>query len=105
MKPEPLRVYDLPRALKSLRAIHAFIAKRHPENAAGFISKLLNAVDELSILPQRHTVYLLRRKPGQNVCRMPVGMYLVYYRLIDAQRLVEVLDIRHGMRRQPERFA
>jgi plasmid stabilization system protein ParE len=35
---------------------------------------------------------------------MPVPPFVIYYRVLEAERIVEVLTVRHGARRQPRRF-
>jgi plasmid stabilization system protein ParE len=87
-----------------LEQIHSYIAKDSPRNAANFISELLKAIDSLELFPHRYPVHAGRRQPSEAVRRMPVVPYLIYYRVNDNARAVDVVTIRHGKRRQPRRF-
>jgi plasmid stabilization system protein ParE len=47
----------------------------------------------------------MRGRPAAEIVRrMPVPPYLIYYRVDDARRVVEVITIRHGKRRPPKSF-
>jgi plasmid stabilization system protein ParE len=35
---------------------------------------------------------------------MPVPPFIIYHRVLESERIVEVLTVRHGARRQPRRF-
>ena len=90
-----------PRAQADLDAIYRYIAKDSPVNARKFIAKLRDELDKLQILPHRYRVYRRFRRIRKTLHRMPVRLYLVYYQVDDRRLLVNVISIRHGMRRQP----
>jgi toxin ParE1/3/4 len=99
--PERYHVIITPQALADLEDLHQFISKDSEQNAAGFVAKLIDAIDGLQALPQRYRVYTGRRKTSDPLRRMPVSPYLIYYRVREEQKAVDVITIRHGARRPP----
>ena len=103
--PARYRVILSPQTSADLADIHGHIAADSPQSAASVIAGLTDAVDSLQHLPKRHPVYPIRGRPAAEVVRrMPVPPYLIYYRVDDARRVVEVITIRHGKRRPPRSF-
>jgi plasmid stabilization system protein ParE len=102
--PDRYRVIITPRAGADLEKIHAQIAKDSPQNAGLVASAIIDAVDSLETFPHRHPVHEGRRKPSQTVRRMPVPPFLLYYKVDDADRVVHLVNVLHGKRRQPKRF-
>lgn len=102
--PEQYQVITTPRAHLDLDDIYNYIAKDSPQNAKKFVTALVEAVHSLQTMPKRYRVYQRGRRGKTTLRRMPIGMYLVYYWVDDGKRTVEVLTIRHGMRRQPRKF-
>src|SRR4051794_17288465 len=102
--PEAYLVITTPRAHFDLDDIYNYIAKHSPQHAKRFVSILVEAIHSLQSMPKRYRIYQRGRGGKTSLRRMPVGMYLVYYWVDDAKRSVEVLTIRHGMRRQPRKF-
>jgi plasmid stabilization system protein ParE len=98
------RVIITPRASSDIESIHRFIEQDSPQNAAGMIQKLIDAIDSLQILPHRYSIYSGARRPSTAVRKMVVYPYLLYYRVDDGRRQVDVVTIRHGKRRQPRSF-
>lgn len=99
--------YDVrivPRASNDLVAICAYIEQDSPKNAASVAQELLDAIDSLDILPHRYKVHEHRKDPSKTVRSMPVPPFIVYYRVVDNHRVVEVVAVLHGSRRQPRRF-
>jgi len=70
-----------PRASDDLVAIFEYIKADSPQNAAGVVQTLLDAIDSLAILPRRHKVHRLYRDPGRSVRAMTVAPFVVYYRV------------------------
>jgi len=89
-----------PQAQNDLQSIFDYIAKDSPNNAAGMIERLLGAIYELDHTPYRYAVPRRGRRRFQKYRCMPVGNYLVTYRIEKAGRIVRVLDIRHGARQR-----
>ena len=102
--PSRYRVILSPRATADLHSIHAYIAQDSPQNAASFLSELVEAIDSLDLLPSRYRVYSGSRRPAAAVRRMPVPPYLIYYRVDEARSVVDIVTVRHGKRRQPRGF-
>jgi len=98
------RVIISPAVTSELAEIYAYIERDSPQNASAMISALVDAIDSLEILPQRHPVYRGKRQPSEAVRRMPVPPYLIYYRVNEPHLAVDILRVRHGARRQPRRF-
>lgn len=101
MPPAPARylVRLTLRASEDLQEIFDYIAAHSPQNAAGFIGRLLDAIDGLDILPHRYPVSGSRHADSNDVRSMPVGNYLVLYSIDDFNRAVHILNVRHGARR------
>lgn len=99
--PDRYRISITPRACVDLETIFAYIEKDSPRNASGMISRLIDAIDSLDILPHRHVVCAGRLIPSETVRRMPVSPFLVYYRVDDEHLTVDILTVRHGRQRQP----
>src|SRR5688572_12855581 len=95
----PFRVILSPRAFADLEQILDYVAKDSPLNAARLIDRLQEEMKGLADLPYRYPVYQETRRKAP-VRRMATPPYLVYYRVIDAQRVVRILMVRHGARRQ-----
>jgi toxin ParE1/3/4 len=103
--PVRYQVIMTPRAELDLDDIYNFIAKDSPPNAEKFVSLLIGSIHDLHTMPNRYGIYQGRRRSKRAIRRMAIKLYLVYYRVDDARRSVEIITIRHGMRRQPRRFA
>ena len=102
--PDRYRIRLTKRALSGIEEIHHYIAANSPQNAALVVTELLEAIDRLELFPNRYPVYQGRRQPSQSVRRMPVPPFLVYYRVNDSIKAVDIISVRHGARRQPRRF-
>ena len=102
--PDRYRVRIMPRAADDMVGICAGIQRQSPQNASSVARRLLEAIDSLDILPHRYKVHEHRTEPGRTVHSMPVPPFIVYYRVVDRLRVVQVLSVRHGSRRQPRRF-
>lgn len=98
------RIIVRPEAASDLAQIFAFIDQHAPKNAPRVVGKLVAAIDALEILPRRHKVHTSSRDRNRVVRSMPVPPYIIYYRVMEPQKAVEVLTVRHGSRRQPRRF-
>ena len=99
--PDAYSVRITPRALADLERAFEWIGKDSPQNAASMITRLLDAIDGLNILPHRFDVPRTGRVRGRQVRSMPVRPYLVRYRIDEARKVVFVLRVRHGARRDP----
>jgi toxin ParE1/3/4 len=95
----------MPRATCDLEKIHVGISADSLLNADSMVQRILDAVDSLKYFPNRMVAISNHPRLRQAVRRLLVNPYLVYYRVIDRKKLVEILHVRHGARRQPKRFS
>jgi plasmid stabilization system protein ParE len=102
--PEQYVVHILPEASSDLIDIFDFIKQDSPQNADSMIRQLFEAIDSLDRFPHRSRVHLSAKTPSRIVHSMTVAPFLIYYRILEAERAVEVLTIRHGARKQPRKF-
>ncbi len=87
-----------------LDAVEHYIAQDSPVAAAKFVSNLIAEIRTLTYLPERHRIRIKSKLPAKCVRALIVNPYLIYYRVDDALRVVTVIMVRHGARRQPKRF-
>jgi plasmid stabilization system protein ParE len=68
------------------------------------VERILAAIETLKLAPNR-TIYKQKsRKLDRPVRSLAVSSYIVYFYMIDDERIVRILTIRHGARRKPSRF-
>ena len=92
------------RAVRDLEKIHDYIAHDSPANADGMIKRVLDSVELFEQFPHRTVVEQQSSKIRHPVRSLPVPPYVVYFRVIERQKVVRILHVRHGARRQPRRF-
>ena len=86
------------RALNDLAEIVGHIAQDDSEAASRFGNSLLDHVDLLTRFP--YMGYLIRKRPRvRKLVHTPI---LVYYRVDEDKRIIEVLHLRHGSRKPPK---
>ena len=85
------------RALKDLTGIIGHIAEEDGQAASSFGTALLDHVDLLGRFPKMGSV-VRKRSPVRKLVHSP---FVVYYRLKERRRIVEILHVRHGARRKP----
>jgi len=98
------RVIIMPRASRDLDQIHARIAKDAPLNADAMVKRILDAMEPLKTFPSRMVVIAQKGGLREPVRSVPVWPYIIYFRLVERRKLVEILHVRHGARRKPKRF-
>jgi plasmid stabilization system protein ParE len=102
--PPTYRVILSPEAAADLEAIHAYISQDSPDNAAKMVGRILDGIAKLEVFP-RHTVVERQSKKIKHPVRsLPVRPYIVYFRVLEEQKAVIILTVRHGARRRPRRF-
>lgn len=102
--PQRYRVLMMPEAAADLTGILDHIERDSAQNARAVIATLIDAIDSLTHFPHRYKVHRSVRDPNRVVRSMPVPPHVVYYRVIEQHHVVRVLTVRHGARRQPQRF-
>jgi len=100
----PYRVIITPRASVDLEAIYDYIARESAQDAAAMVTRILDALEPLKQFPHRTVVERQSRKLRHPVRSLPVPPYIVYFRVLDDQRVIRVLHVRHGARRRPRTF-
>jgi plasmid stabilization system protein ParE len=85
------------KSLKDLDEILGDIAEEDAESASRFRTSLLDHVDLLSRFPRLGGV-IRKRSRVRKLLHSPL---LVYYRIDEKKRLIEILHVRHGAREYP----
>jgi plasmid stabilization system protein ParE len=94
--PPPFRIILSPEASSDLTAIHDWIAKDSPDNAAKVVERLLSEMNGLSTFPTRYAVVETERNLPFPLRRMPVPPYRVFYWVEEQRQAVRVLAVQHG---------
>ena len=95
------RIIITPQAASDLEGIHAYIAKDSDENAATTARRILAAIDGLKQVPNRTIVHRKGKKPRYPIRSLAVRPYIVHFRVLDVDRVVQITHIRHGARWPP----
>lgn len=95
--PNVYRVRITPRVLHDLQTIFDYIAQDSPDNAAGTIERILDAIDGLEFMPYRFKVLEGAEKKG--IRSISVRPYLIRFRVEEEAGIVRILHVRHGARR------
>lgn len=101
---EPYRIVVSPEASDDLQSLYAFIAQDSPGNADRMVDRILLAIETLKSFPHRTVVEHTSPRLRHPVRSLPVRPYVVYFRVVDEERIVRILTIRHGARRPPRRL-
>jgi len=91
------KVIFAPKAITRLEEIVRYIAEDDPGTAQRFGIDLMKRTEVLSDFPELGTPYRKRR----NVRRLWCKPYFIYYRLVPAKGVVEIMDYWHSARRDP----
>jgi|SRR5580700_1322976 toxin ParE1/3/4 len=97
--PDSYRVKITPTASGELEAIFDYIARDSPQNAARFISRIVDAIDSLDRMPHRYRLARSSDPTFNQIRSMPLRPYLIRYIVDDATHSVVIVSIRHGARR------
>ena len=96
--PAHYRVIISPHAIDDLEGILDYVAQNSPANAVKLIDRLIAEAESLELFPRRFS--LARADPSYGPLRsMPSPPFRIIYEIIEAQRTVRVLAIRHGAQR------
>jgi plasmid stabilization system protein ParE len=102
--PQQYRLILSKRVASDLDAIFNRIAKDSPPNASAFVGRILDAFSGLRIFPHRTVVEGQSPKARNPVRSLAVDSYIVFFRVLDKQEAVRILQVRHGARQRPKRF-
>ena len=94
------RVILSPEALGDLERIFEYISRDSVENAARMIDEIYSECESLNQFPHRYAVDRRGKPLPFEIRLMPVPPYRVIYRIMETQRVVRILTIRHGRRKQ-----
>jgi plasmid stabilization system protein ParE len=86
------------RALNDLAEIIGHIAEDDGQAASRFGNSLIAHVELLARFPRMGGV--VRKRPS--VRKVVHSPYLVYYRVRETKRVIEVMHVRHGARKPPK---
>ena len=101
---EPYRLIIPPRVAVEIQQIHDRIAKDSPQNAQSMTVRIMDALELLQSFPHRAEVVSQPRGLKHPVRSVVVRPYIIYFRAIDDEKIVRILRVRHGARRQLQRF-
>ncbi len=87
-----------PQAIADLEAAVCFIAESNPESATRFGHALIDRVTILENFPLLGPPY--SKRPG--VRKLASRPYIIFYRVREAENLVDILRYWHGARSEPE---
>src|SRR5579864_4619702 len=99
--PAVYRILFTKQAAADLEGIFRYINRGSPANATKMIRRLVDAIDSLAIFPHRYRILHPHARTRRGTRMMVVWPYLGYYRILENQRGVRVITIRHGARRRP----
>ncbi len=84
-----------PEAIDDIRAIYTYIAyeKMAPENAESQTSRIRNAIRQLDLFPEGHSVINWEPWASMGMRFLPVDNYTVYYLINTQSNSVEIVRI------------
>jgi toxin ParE1/3/4 len=97
--PEPYEIILSDNVDGELEEIFDYIAQDSPTHAAKLIAQIRDAIDGLQFFPLRQIVEGEESSPSP-LRSLPVGNYMIFFRVFDVRRVVHVLHVRHGARRR-----
>ena len=96
------RLIFSPESAVDLQAIHDWIAKDSPRNAARTIDRILADIDGLCEIPQRFAVVPSKRKLPWPLRRLPIPPFRVLYWIEEEKLAVRILVVQHGRQQSPD---
>ena len=85
-------VIILEEAYEDLRNIVAYISSENPRAAGTVGRELLDEAMSLESLPYRGS----RVKKRRGLLKLILGQYLIYYRIQEQKKVVEIVAFKHG---------
>ncbi|MBC7782406.1 MAG: type II toxin-antitoxin system RelE/ParE family toxin [Burkholderiales bacterium] len=92
------------KAATDLERIFAYIRNDSPTQAAAMVERILSGVESLKVLPHRTIVQGQPTSAKPPIRSLPIGSYIVFFRVMDEESVVRILRVRHGSRRSLKRF-
>jgi plasmid stabilization system protein ParE len=101
---ERYRLIITPRAGADIAEICDYIEHDSPQNAVVAARRILDAMEGLERFPHRTVMPRQSKKLKHPVRTLPVPPWVIYFRVLEDERVVRVLHVRHGARRRPRKF-
>jgi plasmid stabilization system protein ParE len=98
------RILFAPRAGKDLRGIYEYVAQTSPSSAPTVVERILDASETLVEFPHRTIVETKIPQSKFPIRSLPVRPFVIYFRVLEDDKVVRIVHIRHGARRRPLRF-
>lgn len=96
--PAHYRVIISPHAIDDLERILDYVAQNSTANAVRLIDRLVAEAESLELFPRRYS--LTKANPSYGPLRsMPSPPFRIIYEILEDQKTVRVLAIRHGAQR------
>jgi plasmid stabilization system protein ParE len=89
------------RVANELEKIFDYIHQDSPQNATEMIARILRAIEGLKAFPYRNVAGARSKAPVRS---LPVQSYIIFFRVLGEEGVVEILQVRHGARKRPKRF-
>jgi plasmid stabilization system protein ParE len=83
-------------ARRDFHSIWRYTSPDDPIAVSEFGERLLRRAESLTTFPHRHGSLIGQR----NIRKVPFGSYIIYYKIYEDDRLVEILRFRHAARDQ-----
>lgn len=93
-----IRVMWTATALRRVEEIGDHIAEERPSAAAKLVSRLFDAVERAAEFPRSAPMYGLANT--ETIRQLAVPPYLVYYKILDSDKSIAVLTVRHQRQRR-----
>ena len=89
-----------PSAKQDIRSILHYIAveRCEPEGARSWADALHAAIEKLAQFPERYPVTATIDSGLRGTRKMPVGNYLVFYRIHPVKHTIDIARVQHGHR-------
>ena len=91
------KVIYSPNAISDLAEIVRFVTQDDPQAALRLGKQLADDADSLARLPYRFPKFHRRA----NVRKLVTGQYLILYRIVQTEKVVEILRFWHGAQENP----
>jgi plasmid stabilization system protein ParE len=98
------RILLAKRVSADLSAIFEHIAKDSRRNAGRMVGRILDAIEGLKIFPHRNVLEGQHPRVKHPVRSLPVGAYMIFFRVEDGPKVLRVLRVRHGAQRRLKRY-
>ena len=74
---------------------HIQYVDKSPQNAALWLGRITDAIDDLRTMPTRHGFYSTRRRRARDLRQVIVDNLLIVFTILDDEATVHVLDVRN----------